>query len=278
MALLQSAYPKEMNRGPRPLHNRQCLALCAPSASEGSFVTELPFHRLHSFTNPTPFELSAFEGIAEQTLTFGRKQTIRAQGEPVNEVYFLAEGWVACSMGVLNGRRQIVSVSLAGDLLGVPSVCLTRAAVTFETLTPAVVQVISLEAFAGLFMKLPRLSLSLFLVSQQERVRLMERLASVGQTKAVQRIAAFLLHIYERLQQIAPVEDYSFELPLTQAELAEIVGLTFVHVNRSLRELDRRGFIQRSGKRVTLANVDGLRELAGLPEHQFIKEPAWLAR
>lgn len=241
-------------------------------------MTELPFHRLHSFTNPTSVELSAFEGIAEKTLTFGRKQVIRAQGEPVNEVYFLAEGWVACSMNVGQGRRQIVTVNLAGDLLGVPSVCLEKAAVTFETLTPAVVQVISLDAFAGLFMKLPRLSLSMFLVSQQERVLLMERLASVGQTKAVQRIAAFLLHIYERLHQISPIDDHSFELPLTQAELAEIVGLTFVHVNRSLRELDRSGLIVRSGKRVTLANPEGLRELAGLPEHQFIRNPNWLIR
>lgn len=241
-------------------------------------MTELPFHRLHSFSQATAVELSAFEGVAERTLTFGRKQIIRAQGEAVNEVYFLAEGWVACSMNVGNGRRQIVTVNLAGDLLGVPSVCLETAAVTFETLTPAVVKVISLEAFAGLFMKMPRLSLSMFLVSQQERVLLMERLASVGQTKAVQRLAAFLLHIYERLKQIAPIDNYSFELPLTQAELAEIVGLTFVHVNRSLRELDRSGLIERSGRRVTLADVEGLRQLAGLPELQFIRNPNWLIR
>lgn len=254
------------------------LGIVRAFEGEGLFVTELPFHRLHSFADATSVELSAFEGVAEQTLTFGRKQIIRAQGEPVNEVYFLAEGWVACSMNVGKGRRQIVTVNLAGDLLGVPSVCLEKAAVTFETLTPAVVKVISLEAFAGLFMKLPRLSLSMFLVSQQERVLLMERLASVGQTKAVQRIAAFLLHIYERLQQIAPVENHSFELPLTQAELAEIVGLTFVHVNRSLRELDRSGLIQRSGRRMTLVDVEALRELAGLPEHQYIRNPSWLIR
>lgn len=239
-------------------------------------MNENPFHRLHAFTNPTPLELSAFEGVAEQTLTFRRKEVIRAQGAKVNEVYFLTEGWVSCSMNVLNGRRQIVTVNLPGDLLGIPSLCLTRAAVTFETLTPVVVQAISLDAFAGLFTKLPRLALSMFLVSQQERVLLMERLASVGQTKAVQRLAAFLLHIHERLQRVDPSVDRSFELPLTQADLAEIVGLTFVHVNRSLRELDRRGLIERSGKRVTLVDVESLRELAGLPSHQFVRDPEWL--
>ena len=240
-------------------------------------MNENPFHRFHAFTNPTPLELGAFEGVAEQTLTLRRKEVIRAQGAAVNEVYFLTEGWVSCSMNVLNGRRQIVTVSLPGDLLGVPSLCLTRAAVAFEALTPAVVQVISLDAFAGLFMKLPRLALSMFLVSQQERVLLMERLASVGQTKAIQRLAAFLLHIHERLQQVDKSVGQSFELPLTQADLAEIVGLTFVHVNRSLRELDRRGLIQRSGKQVTLVDPESLRELAGLPRHQFVCDPDWLS-
>lgn len=240
-------------------------------------MNENPFHRLHAFTNPTPLELSAFEGVAEQTVTLRRKEVIRAQGAAVNEVYFLTEGWVSCSMNVLNGRRQIVTVSLPGDLLGIPSLCLTRAAVTFEALTPSVVQIISLDAFAGLFMKSPRLALSMFLVSQQERVLLMERLASVGQTKAIQRLAAFLLHIHERLQQIYPNLDQSFELPLTQSDLAEIVGLTFVHVNRSLRELDRSGLIERSGKRVTLVDLERLRELAGLPSHQFVRDPEWLS-
>lgn len=239
-------------------------------------MNENPFQRLHAFTNPTSLELSAFEDVAEQTLTLRRKEVIRAQGAKVNEVYFLTEGWVSCSMNVLNGRRQIVTVNLPGDLLGTPSLCLTRAAVTFEALTPVVVQAISLDAFAGLFTKLPRLALSMFLVSQQERVLLMERLASVGQTKAVQRLAAFLLHIQERLQQVDGSVGQSFELPLTQADLAEIVGLTFVHVNRSLRELDRRGLIERSGKRVTLVDVEGLRELAGLPSHQFVRDPEWL--
>jgi CRP/FNR family transcriptional regulator len=238
-------------------------------------VNENPFKQLH-VTNPSSLELSAFEGLAEKTLTLSRREIIRAQGAAVNEVYFLKEGWVACSMNVRNGRRQIVTVSLPGDLLGVPSLCLNRAAVTFEALTPAVVQVISLQAFAGLFMKMPRLALSMFLISQQERVLLMERLASLGQTKAVQRLAAFLLHIHERLKQMHPTLEQSFELPLTQADLAEIVGLTFVHVNRSLRELDRSGLIQRTGKVVTLLDLEGLHQLAGLPTHQFVRDPGWV--
>ncbi len=239
-------------------------------------MNEDHFKQLHVVTDPTALQLNAFEGVAEQTLTLRRREIIRAQGDAVNEVYFLTEGWVACSMNVRNGRRQIVSISLPGDLLGVPSLCLSRAALTFEALTPAVVQVISLDAFAGLFMKMPRLALSMFLVSQQERVLLMERLASLGQTKAVQRLAAFLLHIYERLQRTCPIVDQTFELPLTQADLAEIVGLTFVHVNRSLRELDRSGLIQRTGKRITLVDLEGLHQLAGLPNHQFVRDPDWL--
>jgi CRP-like cAMP-binding protein len=234
------------------------------------------FHRLHEFTDSSSRVVAEFRNIATETLTLGRKEIIRAQGERVNEVYFLIDGWVAGTMNVLSGRRQIVKVNLPGDVLGVPSLCLTHSALTLETLTPATVQVMPIEKFARLFDTVPGLGLTLFLITQQERVLLMERLASVGQTKAVQRVSAFLLHIHERLQRLDRKIDRSFDLPLTQAELAEIVGLTFVHVNRSLRELDRRGFIERSGKRITLIDPDGLRELAGLPDHEFIRDPHWL--
>jgi CRP-like cAMP-binding protein len=144
-------------------------------------------------------------------------------------------------------------------------------------LTKAAVDVIPLTAFARLFRESTQFAFSMLLSSQQERVLLMDRVTSIGRTLAPQRIAALLLHIHDRLKLLDSRNGKSFELPLTQEELAQATGLTSVHINRTFQELDRLGVIERSDRRITLKDVRALRELAALPSRKFVRDPAWLS-
>lgn len=237
---------------------------------------QVPLHRLREFISPTAVELAAFEKMRRNRRKIARQHAIRSQMEPVDEVYFLLEGWVASCVDVADGGRQIVKIHLPGDLLGVASMSLTHAAETLLAVTPVTVDVVPLQGFGHLFMHCPRLAAAVFLSTQQERVILMDKLTSVGRTGSAQRVAAFLLHIHERLKLMDPALRASFDLPLTQAQLAEVVGVTTVHLNRTLRDLDRSGMIERTGHRITLADLKGLRELAGMPVRRFVREPAWV--
>ena len=105
---------------------------------------------------------------------------------------------------------------------------------------------------------------------------LMDRITSIGRTTAPQRIAALLVHIHDRLKLIDDRIGKSFELPLTQEELAQATGLTAVHINRTFQELDKMHIIERKDRRITLTDLRALRELAGLPHRKFVREPAWL--
>lgn len=239
-------------------------------------MDDAPLHRLLEFVRPSSEELDALRNAAADRLTLERKQPIRRQGDKVNEVFFLASGWVASCVDTANGRRQIVKIHLPGDLLGVPSMCLERAAETLVALTRVTVDAIPLRSFARLFEEAPRLGFAMFLSTQQERVMLMDRITSIGRTTAPQRIAALLVHIHDRLKLLDDRNGKSFELPLTQEELAQATGLTAVHINRTFQELDKMEIIERRDRRVTLTDLRALRALAALPARKFVREPAWL--
>lgn len=236
-----------------------------------------PMHRLHEFLEPSCADLDAFEKAKTERLELEKKAVIRRQGEKMDAIYFLASGWVASCVDTESGRRQIVKIHLPGDLLGVPSICLERSAASLVALTKASVDVIPLTAFARLFRESTQFAFSMLLSSQQERVLLMDRVTSIGRTLAPQRIAALLLHIHDRLKLIDARNGKSFELPLTQEELAQATGLTSVHINRTFQELDRLDVIERSDRRITLKDIRALRELAALPARKFVRDPAWLS-
>lgn len=207
--------------------------------------------------------------------TCPKRSVIRSQGDPVEAIYLLQSGWVISSVDVPTGARQIVKIHLPGDLLGVPSLVLTRAAETLTAATEIVVRRIALEDFAGIFQESPALSALLFMAAQQERVYLMDRMASLGRTPAVSRLAAFLLHVHSRLKTGAQPSQ-ALDIPLTQDHLADILGLTPVHINRTYRKIEQQGAILRSGRSVTILDVAALREIAALPDRHWVREPAWL--
>jgi CRP-like cAMP-binding protein len=85
---------------------------------------------------------------------------------------------------------------------------------------------------------------------------------NIGRRSAVERLAHLLCELLVRLRAVGLASGNSFDLPITQIDLADTTGMTSVHVNRSLGELKRAGLIERKGKRVTLCDLPRLVELA----------------
>jgi CRP/FNR family transcriptional regulator len=239
-------------------------------------VKPLPLHRLNEFIRLDRSEAKAFAGLAVERRRHNRHDIIRSQGDPADHVYFLVEGWVACRLETADGGHQIVKVHLPGDVLGAASLALTHAAESLVALNPTSIDVIPSNRLGELFGRSPRLAAAMFLAAQQERIWLMDRLMSIGRTSAAQRLAAFLVSIYERLSKIAPLETPSFDLPLSQNELADVLGITTVHANRTLRQLEQAGMISRSGRSVTLEDVDALCSFSGVPKREFKSIPGWV--
>ena len=231
-------------------------------------------HRFNEFVPLTSNEIHAIERLSVRTLHLRRHDAIRSQGDQVRDVYLLTDGWVGCCMDVAEGTRQMVKVHLPGDMLGTPSMTLRTAAETLVALTRATVEVVPVCEFSRLFMSSPRIASAMFLSSLKERIFLMDRLTSVARTSAIQRLSAFLVNVYERLKLVGP-EEAQFDLPLSQGELADVIGITAVHANRTWGQLEGTGLIRREGRRIFVLDVEALKSLGAMPQRRFERLPHW---
>ena len=125
-------------------------------------------------------------------------------------------------------------------------------------------------------MSSPRIAALLFLISQEERVRLMDRLASIGRTDAISRLAELILQLHARVVCSDPDSGDTFHAPLTQSELADLTGLSKVHVNRTLQQLRKDKIVRWTSRSVTILDGAKLRELAELTPRQLAGDLSWL--
>ena len=232
--------------------------------------------RLSEFLSPTPADFDFFVSLAGPLQEVARHRPIRREGDHPQSLYLLVEGWALSSATLPDGGRQILKVHLPGDILGSPSIALEAAAETLTAITPVKLRTISLAAFGSLFTQSPRLAALMFLSAQQERLILMDRLCSVGRTSAECRLAAFLVHLHDRLKVLQPDLGSRFEHPLTQEQIGDVLGLTSVHVNRVFRTLEDKKLIVRDGHGVDLLDVPALRKMGGVPMRVPARDLSWL--
>ncbi len=133
-----------------------------------------------------------------------------------------------------------------------------------------------MNSLGRLFEAAPRLGALLFLVSQEERVALMDRLASLGRSSALERLATLLLQIRDRVRRNDPAAPETFELPLKQTDLADLTGVTPAHLNRMLQELSEKDIAHWHRRTIEIIDLDTLRDLSGLPPRTISRDQSWL--
>lgn len=232
--------------------------------------------RLTAFGDLSPSEQTALQGLAEPYLPYGRNEVIRSEGQSPPCLYHLLEGWAMSSIALEDGARQYLKVHLPGDIMGAPSLPYEHAVETLTALTVARVARISLTALGKLFADFPRMAAFLFLATQEERVILMDRLAAIGRSDALRRIAGLLVHLHERQVMLGHDPAAPIEMPLTQDQIADLLGLTPIHVNRTLRRMDVEGYVARKRGQVELRRLDDLRAMVGLPTRAIRRDLPWL--
>lgn len=242
----------------------------------GAVQKPYPNYRLSEFACLAEEQAEQLRQLGGPAIDLPRHAAIRSEGSTDRSVYLLVDGWVLSSLLLRNGDRQILKLHLPGDMLGSTSMSVERAVDTLTALTPVTVRKVPLEALGELMARSQRVMAFMLLSCQKERIALMDRLAAVGRSTAIARLASFLLDLNERLTMVGQARDGRFELRMTQEQLGDMLGLTAVHVNRMMRELERRGLVQRAGSTVILPDLQGLRGVAALPPRRMAPDAAWM--
>lgn len=184
------------------------------------------------------------------------------EGDHPSECLLVLEGF-ACRYKLLsNGRRQIISFEVAGDLCDLNSFFLGEADYGIGTLTPCRVALIPHGALQAIIQDRSSLAQVLWRDSLVKDAILQTWLTNVGQRTAYERIAHLFCELLLRLKAVGLAEDGSFALPITQQELGDALGLSNVHVNRTLQALRAEGLIVLRGGSITIPDREALGQAA----------------
>ena len=183
-------------------------------------------------------------------------------GEEVHASLLLLDGWMARSKDLASGERQVTELHIAGDFADLHSSTLKCLDHDVLTLTECTVAVVPHERLKDLFARYPHLARVYWFMTNIDAAIHREWTLSLGRRSAIARMAHLLCELDIRLAVGGLTEHNSFDFPLTQVEFGECLGLTSVHVNRTLQELRRRGLVKLENRRATILNVALLKQTA----------------
>lgn len=161
-----------------------------------------------------------------------------------------------------DGRRQIVSLHIPGDFVDLHSFMLKRMDHSVGAISDCTISRVSHEALRAITEEHPHLTRLLWLMTLVDNAIVREWLVGVGRRSAVERMAHLVCELHLRLSAVTLDGDQSFELPITQAELGDMLGLSLVHTNRVLRQLRERRLVLWEGRRVRILDLPALQALA----------------
>ena len=220
--------------------------------------------KLNTFVALSRKELKILAELQHNPFKAQRGQLLLQEGQADPKVFIVQVGW-GCSYKLLpNGSRQIISFALVGDMAGLHSVFLRRADHSFLALTDTTVNVVERKQIMRCVAEFPRLRAALLWAISHDAAMVVEHLASIGRRNALERTAHFFMELAERMRPIRRRAQTEFECPLSQFVLADALGLTPIHVNRTLRQLRERKILTVRNGTVKIHDLDSLRKLARL--------------
>lgn len=215
-------------------------------------------------------EIAALENLSRSRKKFAAGQTLVTQGSKPFCAFLILAGVAFRYKYLSNGKRQIFGYILNGELCDAHFVISAHSDHDIGLLTDSEVAMIPMHELVGVTANFPSIRSALLKMILVEDAILREWLLNVGQRNAPQKLAHFICEICERLLKVGSVNlDGSYNVPLTQLDLADTMGLTVVHVSRCLQKFRREGLMHWSRRRLTILDLPRLRQVAGF-------DPAYL--
>ncbi|MEX0814033.1 MAG: Crp/Fnr family transcriptional regulator, partial [Dongiaceae bacterium] len=184
-------------------------------------------------------------------------------GEACAELYNLLDGWVALYRLVDSGRCQILDFALPGAFLGYQPDLAGPMLHGAQCLTDVTVCLFPRHRFADLLAKHPELTARLATLKAEELAVAHDHLTNVACRPARSRLANLLLELCSRVRRLDPqLEPHDVEIPLTQSNIADALGLSSVYVSITLKQLREEGLLVFKGGRLRIPDPVRLAEIA----------------
>ena len=204
------------------------------------------------------------ESIKQSEKLFERGDTIIQEGDEARELYTVLEGVLIRYRSLEDGRRQIVNFMFPGDLVGLQGAFDDDLSHSVEVLIPARLCRFPRSEFPRLMAGHPQLGYDLVWLAAKEETALEEHLTAVGQRSARERVAYLAVWLIDRALSTGLVDGHNIrlDLPITQSQIADMLGLSLVHTNRTLKSLREEGLVDWSPGSLCVENLRKASEYA----------------
>ena len=193
-----------------------------------------------------------------------RRSRLHRAGDPLHHACLILQGWFGRFRTGLSGAEAVTAIYLPGDIIGLDALFDARFADDLVVLSDGAVLRLPLDKLREAVAAGGGVALEAARLLAADSGFLREALFAVGTQSSFERLSTFIIQTYDRLVAaglLAPGID-RFAMPLTQAQLGAVTGLTSVHVNRVLKQLRLAGLLEVRGGTVHVTNLPGLRRAA----------------
>lgn len=188
--------------------------------------------------------------------------SIVAEGAHSAHLYTVLSGWAFRFKTLSDGRRQILNYLLPGDLVGLQGTVIGEMEHSVEALSPLVLCVFQRDRLNELFRNHPGLGYDITWLAAREERMLDEHILSLGRRTALERAAYLIAFLYHRGEHVGLGKDGQIDLPLTQQHVADTLGLSIVHTNKTLRKLANMGYLNWHDRNCEVLDAEGLMSVA----------------
>jgi len=213
-------------------------------------------------------EIEFLEGLQNNTIEVEPGVDFVVEGDDRKTTFIVIEGWSIRYTALSDGRRQILSFVLPGDILGLHINFAAQATYSASAMNTVKLAAVDPRRILEINQKYPILASGLSWCTAREFAILGDQAVRLGRLPAKARLAHLLLELWHRLELIGDNDGRWLAMPMTQTDLADTLGLSLVHTNRCLAELKRSGLISVAKDYLMLEDIDALTQMSEFnPEH-----------
>jgi CRP-like cAMP-binding protein len=238
-----------------------------PCGSVSPLVT-----KLEKVSRLTEEDRAALATLCDEPRDMGARRNVIREGEKPDHVHLMVEGWAARYKLLPDGTRQITAFLIPGDFCDLHVTILGEMDHSIITLTRARIAYIPRSKMDAVTER-PGLARAFWWATLVDEAVLRAWIVNIGRRDAFEAIGHLMCELYVRMRNIGLTDDHCFELPLTQEELGDALGLTPVHVNRVLQRMRTDELISFKGGVLTILDYRRLETDSGFnPNYLHIAE------
>jgi len=218
--------------------------------------------KLARFTDLDDEDVAELDRLAADPVERRASADLIREGDRPEDVILLLRGWAHRYKVLPNGDRQIMAYLIPGDLCDPHVFILDRMDHSIGLLSDALVATIPKRAILDVTNRRPAIAKALWWSTLVDEATLRHWLVNIGQRDAYDRIAHLFCEMWERLSEIGLTTGGGFEMPVTQEQLGDTMGLTAVHVNRVLQRMRSEELITLKGRQLVILDMDRMRRVS----------------